>query len=132
MAIYSSGPRSDIERPGTWKKFNEDLCNNCLALCCYLVIEVTAEDLIRLGITDEDEVAYDMRNLVKRLKKEGIITRCNIPKGRFTLTPRKKGGCRFLNSQSRCSVYEDRPDVCRKHPMKLSPRLGHCPWSPAE
>jgi Fe-S-cluster containining protein len=121
---------SDIERPATWKRYTKDLCNDCQALCCYLIVEVTAADLIRLGITDEDEVNYDMKGLVKRLKKERIITRCNLSKGKFTLATRKQGGCCFLDARNRCTVYEDRPEVCRMHPVKLSSRLGYCPWSP--
>ena len=121
-----------MERPGTWLKYKEGLCDNCLAACCYLVIEVTDQDLIRLGITDEDEVELDMRGLMKRLKKEGIITRGNISKRKFTLSQRKRGGCSFLNDKNKCSVYEDRPEVCRKHPVELSPRLGYCPWTPAD
>ncbi len=132
MAIYTARRGSDIERPGTWLRYKEGLCDNCMALCCYLVIDVNAQDLIRLGITDEDEVKYDMRNLMKRLKKEGIITRGNLSKGKFTLAPHKKGGCAFLDDKSNCSVYEDRPEVCRKHPVELSPRLGYCPWSPID
>ncbi|WP_300667948.1 YkgJ family cysteine cluster protein [Desulfoluna sp.] len=131
MARHMESAGCDIERPATWKRFTPKLCTDCKALCCYLIVEVTAEDLIRLGITDEDEVAFDMKNLVKRLKKEGLITRCNISKGKFTLATRKTGGCCFLDAENRCSVYEDRPEVCRQHPTRLSPRLGYCPWSPA-
>lgn len=132
MALYTERRGSDIDRPGTWVRYKEELCDNCMALCCYLVIEVTAQDLIRMGITDEDEVEYDMRGLIKRLKKEGVITRGNLSKGKFTLTQRKQGGCSFLDAKNKCTVYEDRPTVCRKHPTELSPRLGYCPWSPAE
>ncbi|SCX75502.1 YkgJ family cysteine cluster protein [Desulfoluna spongiiphila] len=131
MARQTDTRGCDIERPATWKKYNATLCTDCMALCCYLIVEVTTDDLIRLGITDEEEVAFDMKGLVKRLKKEGLITRCNLSKGKFTLATRKKGGCCFLDAHNRCSVYEDRPEVCRMHPTRLSPRLGYCPWSPA-
>lgn len=122
---------SDLERPATWRKFKKNLCTDCQALCCYLIVEVTADDLIRLGLTDEAEATFDTKGLVKRLKKEGIITRCNLSKGKFTLGTRKQGGCCFLDSNNRCSVYENRPQVCRKHPVQLSPRPGYCPWAPA-
>lgn len=130
MSYDTTGQPADLERPATWKRYTPSLCNTCRALCCHLVVEVSTSDLIRLGLTDETEAARDSRGLIKRLKKDGIITRANVSKGKFTLGTRKKGGCLFLDANDRCSVYEERPEVCRLHPTKLSSRLGHCPWSP--
>ncbi|MCG8471804.1 MAG: YkgJ family cysteine cluster protein [Desulfobacterales bacterium] len=130
MAHNINRQGSDINSPATWTRYNASLCSSCKALCCYLVVEVTAKDLLRLGLTDEHELIQDTKHLVKRLKKDGIITRVNLSKGKFTLGTRKKGGCIFLDAKNRCSVYEDRPDVCRMHPIKLSSRVGYCPWSP--
>lgn len=131
MAPPMNSTRTDVDNPNTWKRFSPNLCTGCQALCCHLIIEVTAEDLIRLGITDEEEVNLDLKALVKRLKQDKVILRCNLARKKFTLAPKKKGGCQFLDDDNLCTVYEDRPGVCRSHPVILSPRLGYCPWSPA-
>ena len=44
----------DRDRPSTWKKYSDGLCDNCVASCCMLPVEVKSSDLIRLGFTDEE------------------------------------------------------------------------------
>ncbi|MCL2148091.1 MAG: YkgJ family cysteine cluster protein [Methanomassiliicoccaceae archaeon] len=40
------------------------------------------------------------------------------PDGRLLL--RKKGACEFLGGDNRCSIWEDRPEVCRDFPYAVS------------
>ena len=38
------------------------------------------------------------------------------------------GDCHFLDRDTRrCTVYERRPDTCRKHPQ-VGPKPGYCPY----
>ncbi len=101
-----------------------------MAGCCMLVVEVTHDDMIRLGITDDWEVENCLKDLVKRLKKEKIIKRYNTKTAKFVLTQHRGTDCIFLDQNRRCSDYENRPDVCRNHPVVAGPRKGFCPYSP--
>ena len=41
---------------------------------------------------------------------------------------RANGDCQFLDATTRrCTVYDNRPGTCRKHPQ-VGPRPGHCPY----
>ncbi|MCP3923154.1 MAG: YkgJ family cysteine cluster protein [Desulfobacterales bacterium] len=118
----------NIEKPNTWRKYKKGLCDTCMASCCTLLVEVTTDDMIRLGYTSEWEVDNDLKSLVKSLKKQKIIKRFNDKSKKFLLESLSNGDCQFLNSERRCIVYENRPDVCRKHPEKLSSKIGFCPY----
>lgn len=120
----------EIEKPSTWLKYKKGLCDTCNAGCCTLVVEVTCEDLVRLGLTDEWETENSLKGLIKRLKKSGVIKRYNFKTGKFVLTQYSGGDCQFLDKNRRCTVYEKRPEVCRNHPKAVGPRPGYCPYSP--
>ncbi len=119
-----------LEKPGTWVRYKKGLCDTCFAGCCMLFVEVTADDLIKMGLTDEFEVTHCHKDLVKRLKKEKIIKRYTQKTGKFTLTQQQDGSCLFLDNERNCTHYEDRPDVCRRHPEIAGPRVGFCPYTP--
>lgn len=121
---------ANIEKPGTWPRYKKGMCDTCMAGCCTLIVEVTHQDLIRLGITDTWEVENCLKDLIKRLKKEKIIKRYNFKTGKFVFEQKTGGDCIFLDSNRRCSEYENRPDVCRNHPVVAGPRKGYCPYSP--
>jgi Fe-S-cluster containining protein len=49
------------------------------------------------------------------------------PTGLFILEQRYGRDCVFLDTKTRrCTVYEKRPEVCRRFP-KIGPRPGYCP-----
>ena len=121
---------SDLENPGTWRKYKNGLCDTCQSGCCTMVLEVSAKDLIRLELTDEWEVENCLRDLVKRLKNEKLIKRYNFKSGVFVLGQTREGDCLFLDEERQCTMYENRPNVCRSHPEKLSDRIGYCPYCP--
>ncbi|GAB6094359.1 YkgJ family cysteine cluster protein [Desulfatiferula olefinivorans] len=106
------------------------MCDTCMAGCCTLIVEVRAPDLIRLGLTDEWEVAHCLNDLVKRLKKQHVIQRYCPKTGVFVLGRKRGSDCIFLDRNRRCTVYERRPAVCRSHPETVGPRIGHCPYMP--
>ena len=70
----------------------------------------------------------ESRHIAKRLTKAGLIERYNAKNDIYTLPRRADGDCRFLDAQTRrCTVYEKRPNTCRKHPQ-VGPRPHHCPF----
>lgn len=120
----------DKDRPSTWKLYRKGMCEGCNAGCCTMPVEINIEDLIRLGVTTEDEAQGSHKKLFKRLSKEGIVETYRQGTGLFILTQRDGGDCYYLHPKTRlCTVYEKRPDVCRRFP-EIGPRPGWCPVSP--
>ncbi len=116
-----------LDRPSTWMKYRSGLCDGCWSGCCTLPVEVSAFDLIRLGLTDEYEAAASLKKVGKRLQSEGVIRDFSSKTQIFTLEQRQGRDCIYLHPQTRlCTVYEKRPEVCRKFP-KIGPRPGYCP-----
>ena len=92
-------------------------------------VEIKAEDLLRLGLTSEDEIERSKKKLAKRLIKEKIISSYREGSELFMLSARPNGDCQFLDFKTRlCTVYEKRPGVCREFPS-IGPRPGYCPVS---
>lgn len=103
------------------------MCDGCWAGCCTLPLEVSAFDLIRLGLVTEDEAAASLAKVAKRLKNEGVIRSYRANSGLFIIEQRHGRDCIFLGEKDRlCTVYEKRPEVCRQFP-KIGPRPGFCP-----
>jgi Fe-S-cluster containining protein len=119
----------DAQRPSTWVKFRKGLCEGCWGGCCTLPVEVSASDLIRLGLTTEEEAAVSLKQLARRLEKERIIQAFNAKSQLFVLEQRYGRDCIFLDRNRLCTVYEKRPEVCRKFPS-IGPRPGFCPAKP--
>jgi Fe-S-cluster containining protein len=118
---------SDPQRPTTWKRYKNGMCNGCFAGCCTLPVEVSAFDLIRLKLVTEDEASASLKKVATKLKKAGIVRSYHPPKGLFILEQRYGRDCIFLGEHDRlCTVYERRPEVCRSFP-KVGPRPGFCP-----
>ncbi|MCB9493896.1 MAG: YkgJ family cysteine cluster protein [Desulfobacteraceae bacterium] len=118
------------ENPGTWKKYNSSLCQSCISSCCRLLVEVTAKDLEKMGLIDSDQALFNIKQVIKDLKSSGIIKRYNFKTEKFVLSQRENNDCIFLDKKRNCSVYENRPDVCRNHPEKQSSKIGYCPYIP--
>ena len=121
---------ADIERLDTWVKYKNGLCSDCMGSCCSMPVEVKLPDLVRIGVVDEFELDEPIKNIAKRLQKEGIIERFNQKSGIFTLTRMSNDDCMYLDRKSRlCTIYDKRPDTCRNHP-KVGPRPGYCAYKP--
>ncbi len=118
---------TDVGKPSTWIRFRPSLCDDCTGGCCTLPVEVTASDLLRLKVISEDEAVGSLKRPAQRLKKEKIVQSFRAATGLFILAQAPNGACVFLDKSRRCTVYEDRPDVCRKFPTILGPRVGFCP-----
>ncbi|OFZ18705.1 MAG: hypothetical protein A2X94_14260 [Bdellovibrionales bacterium GWB1_55_8] len=120
------GSMTDAQRPSTWRKYVKGLCEGCWGGCCTLPVEVSAIDLIRLGLTSEEEAAVSLKAIAKRLTKEHVIQAFNAKAQLFVLEQRHGRDCIYLGKDRLCTVYEKRPEVCRQFP-KIGPRPGHCP-----
>ena len=120
----------DVDRLETWTKYRPGLCESCAANCCTMPLEVQLPDLVRLGLVDAFEAAHDEpRRIAKRLQKARLIDHFNHKNVVFTLARRASGDCHFLDPTTRrCTVYEQRPETCRLHPQKKSPKPGYCPY----
>ncbi|MEK6577759.1 MAG: YkgJ family cysteine cluster protein [Bdellovibrionota bacterium] len=118
--------KPDYNRPSTWVPFRKGLCENCTAGCCSLPVEASAADLLRLELITEDEAAESLKKVATRLLKAGIIQGFQSKSQLFVIEQRRGRDCIFLDENRLCTVYEKRPEVCRKFP-KIGPRPGFCP-----
>jgi len=116
----------DAQRPSTWVRYRKVLCEGCWAGCCTLPVEASASDLIRLELTSEEEAAVSLKALARRLLKEKVIQAYNARSQLFVLEQRYGRDCIFLGRDRLCTVYDKRPEVCRKFPS-IGPRPGFCP-----
>ncbi|HEY9036520.1 MAG TPA: YkgJ family cysteine cluster protein [Pseudomonadales bacterium] len=119
---------TDIQRTETWTPYRKGLCNQCQALCCRLPVEARFHDLVRMQLADHFERDEPLKNIAKRLSKQGIVAHFNARDGIFTLTQHSSGDCFYLDRTTRrCTIYEQRPDTCREHPG-IGPRPGYCAY----
>lgn len=118
--------RRDPQRPSEWIQYKKGMCEDCWAGCCTLPVEVSVQDLIRLGLVCEEEACVSLKQVAKRLKKERVIQAFQAKSQLFVLEQRGGRDCIFLGSDRRCTVYSKRPEVCRSFP-KIGPRPGYCP-----
>ncbi len=119
----------DVDRLDTWTRYRSGLCDACAANCCTMPVEIRLPDLIRLGLVDPFEAEHEEPRLIaRRLVKSRQVERYNHKDGIFTMARRANGDCQFLDAVTRrCTVYELRPNTCRKHPQ-VGPRPGFCPY----
>ncbi len=86
-------------------------------------------DLVRLGLLTEDEALWSAKKIARKLEGMKMIQSYRASTMKFTLAQRINHDCVFLDETTRlCTVYENRPDVCRKFP-EIGPRPGWCPES---
>nr|WP_315227647.1 YkgJ family cysteine cluster protein [uncultured Limnohabitans sp.] len=123
----------DVDRPDTWTRYRNGLCNSCAANCCTMPVEVKLPDLVRLQLVDPFEAEHEEpKHIAKRLSKAGVIEHFNFKNSIFTLSRRASGDCQFLDAKTRrCTVYEQRPNTCRLHPQ-VGPRPNYCPYGAAK
>jgi uncharacterized protein len=120
---------ADAQRPSTWVRYRKGLCEGCWGGCCTLPVEVSARDLIRLGLTTEEEAAASLKSLARRLERERVIQAYQPRSQLFVLAQKYGRDCLYLGPHRLCRVYERRPEVCRLFP-RIGPRPGYCPRSP--
>lgn len=117
---------TDKDKPRTWKKYSNGMCIGCRAHCCSMPVEIKLEDLVKLDLIHEDDIHEGSKKIAKKLIKEKIIKSYRQSTEFFMLESKPNGDCIFLNEHRLCSVYEKRPETCRKFP-EIGPRPGFCP-----
>jgi len=121
---------ADIEDLKTWVKYRRKLCDHCRGACCSLPVEVKVDDLVRMGLIQEFDLQENPKTIFKRLHKEKVVQHFHARSGTFTLARMASGDCLYLDQESRrCTIYEVRPETCRKHPIQ-GPRPGYCAFIP--
>jgi Fe-S-cluster containining protein len=110
-----------------WTKYKKGLCDTCAGICCYMPVEVTIPDLIRLNVLDPFHLELDTREQIKDALKNPAILRYTPSTKKFTLKQGPNGACFFLDINKRCTQYTNRPDTCRNHPQ-IGPRPGFCAY----
>lgn len=119
----------DKDRPSTWRKYENNLCQTCKGSCCTMPVEIKSSDIVRLGLATQDDIDQSIKKVAKKLKKEGIITSYRESTDFFMITQKSNDDCYFLDSKTRlCTVYEKRPDTCRDFPTLVGPKLNFCPY----
>ena len=120
----------DVDRLETWSKYKSGLCETCAANCCTMPLEVQLSDLVRLELVDPFEAEnVEPRLIARRLLKMRLIDHYNPKHNIFTMARRASGDCNFLDARTRlCTVYGKRPETCRLHPQKKSPKPGFCAY----
>jgi Fe-S-cluster containining protein len=118
--------KRDPQRPSTWLPYKKGMCDGCWSGCCTLPVEVSASDLIRLELITEEEAAISLKEVAKKLSKQGILQDYKLKEQLFILEQRHGRDCIFLSEDRLCTVYEKRPEVCRMFP-KIGPKPGFCP-----
>ena len=116
----------NVDSPYTWIRYKDYLCENCVANCCIMPLEIGFDDLVLLELATEDD-RCSIKKLTKRLTKEKIIKSYRSSTGFFMLEQKANRDCIFLDTNRLCKVYDKRPEVCRKFP-NIGPRPGHCPY----
>lgn len=90
-------------------------------------VEVSAADLISMGLATEEEAASSLKKLARRLEREGIVQSYRAATGVFMISQKPNNDCYYLDSKTRlCTIYDRRPSVCRNFP-KIGSRPGYCP-----
>lgn len=81
-------------------------CKSGCAACCHTQVSVTTDEaeLLALRVREGAKVELD------RLLLQSAVKNSYAAWGALTYEERK---CVFLDDENRCSVYEDRPSVCR-------------------
>jgi Fe-S-cluster containining protein len=111
-----------------WIKYKKGMCETCWASCCHdMPVEVSVPDLIRLQLLTEADAVTSLATAARKLKRQGWIRTFREKELIFVLSQKKNRDCIFLNRQRRCTVYENRPEICRQFP-KIGPKPGHCPY----
>ena len=121
--------RGDIDKIATWTKHEPWLCETCKANCCYMQIELTIRDMLRMEIVTKAELRTPIEALGKRLKQEGVIEHLFVKERIFILAQTAEKVCPYLDPAScKCRIYKKRPEICRDYPSIGGARPGFCPY----
>lgn len=110
-----------------WSLYKKEMCATCEGLCCSMPVEVSILDLVRMGALLEFFLESPEKKQIKEALKHPGILRYTPSSRKYTLAQKPDQTCYFLDSNKRCTIYENRPDTCRQHPQ-IGPRPGFCAY----
>lgn len=116
-----------IQDTSRWHRFKKEMCASCEACCCYLPVEVDAEDLVSMGLVDNFFLEFSEKEQNKEALRLPQILRYQGKNKKYLLDQRSDGSCLYLNKEKKCDIYGQRPKTCRNHPQ-IGPRPGYCPY----
>lgn len=116
----------DLDKLSTWIEYKPSMCKGCMGYCCCLPVDATVSDLVRMDLLTEDEALWSARKIARKLQKQSVVVSFRASKMLFQLAQKSNRDCIFLGSDRLCTIYEKRPDVCRRFPS-CSPRPNFCP-----
>ena len=68
----------DVDRPDTWSRYRNGMCDRCVASCCTMPLEVKLSDLVCMELVDPFEAETRRHQAIaKRLIKSGVVARHN-------------------------------------------------------
>jgi len=87
---------------------------HCGALCCtgYGFVPLTEEEAKSGRYLYKEASESCNCQICQRMREAGI---------KYTLHKQADGSCMYLNGERRCSIYEDRPETCRKYNCRNIP-----------
>ncbi len=92
-------------------------CKKGCSACCHLEVEITPDEASLLADIIERGHPVDLERLEHQSQKKR-------QDASWLLGVTAMNRCVFLGDQGACSIYEDRPSICRKHSV-VSP-AEHC------
>ena len=118
----------DKDKPYTWYKYKDGMCEHCQAICCEMPVEVTKADLLKMGLISEFDMDEPGKKLAKRLIKEKIVKHYRHKTDLFMLEQGDEGFCIMFDIENHgCKVYKNMPEACVNFPA-VSSRPGFCPY----
>ena len=101
-------------------------CKSCTARCCRgLAVVLTIPEAVRLqqalGIPAQEFLEFSSQINSKETPHYPLLVKSGSEVREYfiVLKRRRKVDCIFLDSDLACTVYSDRPSVCRLYPFEL-------------
>ncbi len=101
-------------------------CKSCTAKCCRgLAVVLTIPEAVRLqhalGIPAEDFMEFTSNVDSRRTPHYPLLVKrgAAVEEYFIVLKRRRKVDCAFLGEDLACTIYSDRPHVCRLYPFEL-------------
>lgn len=116
----------DLDRMSTWLPYKPSMCKGCVGNCCKLPVDATVSDLVRMEVLTQDEALWSARKIARKLQQKGIVVSFRASTMLFQLSQKANRDCIYMGEDRLCTIYEKRPDVCRRFPT-CSPRPNYCP-----
>src|SRR5271170_1553340 len=100
---------------------SDNLCSGCVA-CCHAVVSVTHVDLARLAKIPRQPLSAALKLYSEEEfdcdKDDPDMAILNVGRRMLALRTTERG-CKFLQKNGNCGIYEYRPRACRSFPYEI-------------